>query len=217
MYLCCQFLAFLYQPLSVIFRVQGNYADLFDYLDLGKLVQLLLAPAHHFLEKVNVLGSEIHLIKIVHVAQKFKRRLEGLSIGLCIVKRILDLALELCYFFIKISISLNDLTDLNELVRLLVFDLAFPVLVKLREMQELEVSVANFRKSAKDDVLELLQEVQLIGREEQHIVLFIELQHEPRVACERLLLRLIKSRDVLDGIGEEIHHIDDELRLGSND
>lgn len=84
-------------------------------------------------------------------------------------------------------------------------------------MQELEVSIADLWESAKDDVFKFFQEVQLIRREKQHIVLLIELQHKPRVARKWFLLRLIKSCDVLDSIAEEIHHIDNQLCLGSND
>ena len=84
-------------------------------------------------------------------------------------------------------------------------------------MQELEVSIADLWESAKDNVFELFQEVQLIRREKQHIVLLIEFQHKPRVTSKWFLLRLIKSCDVLDGIAEEIHHIDNQLSLGGDD
>ena len=106
------------------------------------MVQLLLAPTHNFLEKVYILSSKVHPFKLVHIAQKLQRRLEGLSVSFRIIERIFNLTLELCYLLIESGIGFDDLPDFYELISLFIFDLAFPVLIELRKMQELEVSIA---------------------------------------------------------------------------
>lgn len=62
------------------------------------------------------------------------------------VERVLYFALKLSQFFIEQRVRLYDLSDLDELISLLIFYLTLPVLVELRQMQKLIMSVAYFRK-----------------------------------------------------------------------
>ena len=205
-----EWLAFFLYILLVGEAIKLDDTYFFFAFDFAEAGHFHFEPIHNLFEKFSVLVVILFLTHFLHIFYELDWTVEDFCPVFHLLKTFANLLFEQRYFFIELPIDVDDALYLNVFIGFFSLNAALPVLIKLLQVQELEMLFTNLRQSSINNLFHFLPKGLLFWSESNILDFFIivELSQDPWHAPETLLLLVVEIVDLVESWEKICDHID---------